>query len=330
LTKKIAVIGFGFMGVVHAKNIIASNNLELCAIVDNRSGDIFSGIESIGNVGPLDLPIEELKLTPVFKTLKECVNHTTPDAVAICVPYFLHYELTKQALDLGLNVLLEKPFCVEVDQGQELIKLADEKMLILMVAHCIRFAPEWEFLAACIHDKRFGQLQLLSTTRSAGEPTWGVWKKNAIKKTCGGSLFDLLIHDIDFMNYCLGKPTDIKINLSHNEYWELSLDYTGISAHVSVNGGFLYKHTTFASEYVATFELSSIRYSSLQPGTIHIGTDSGAETKHVSGDSYRNELEYFGECIQSRNKPEKCLPEASLQTIETCKRIEELNEFISV
>ena len=48
MKKKIVVIGFGFMGVVHAKNIIASWKLELCGIVDNRDGDIFAGIESRG------------------------------------------------------------------------------------------------------------------------------------------------------------------------------------------------------------------------------------------------------------------------------------------
>jgi predicted dehydrogenase len=321
MKKKIAVIGFGFMGVVHAKNIIASDKLELCGIIDNRDGNIFAGIDNIGNHGNQDLPVEQLKQTPVFKTLEECIAKEKPDAVSICVPLFLHYELVKKALNLGLDVLLEKPFCSELEEGRELIRLAEEKGRILMVAHCVRFAPAWGFLAECIRDKRYGKLKLLTTSRMCGEPTWGVWQDDKIKKTCGGSLFDLLIHDIDFVNYCLGSPEDLKLNMNIDEYWELELKYGTSPALISIRGGFLYQHTAFASEYVANFENGSIRFSSLEPEIIHIGTDSGAESINIKGDAYFAELEYFADCIQARSKPEKCLPKESLKAIEICQKI---------
>ena len=218
MKKKIAVIGFGFMGVVHAKNIIENDKLELCAIIDNRD-DIFAGIGKTGNHGELELPVEKLKQVPVYKTLEECVEKEQPDAVSICVPLFLHYELTQKALNLGLDVLLEKPFCPEVSQCNDLINLAKEKDKILMVAHCIRFDPAWEFLSECIKDKRYGKLKMISTCRSCGEPTWGVWQDEKIKKTCGGALLDLLLHDIDFADSCLGTPSDIKVNFNVDDYW---------------------------------------------------------------------------------------------------------------
>jgi predicted dehydrogenase len=318
--KKIAVIGFGFMGVVHAQNILASENLILCAIVDNRE-NIFIGIENTGNKGQLDLSVERLKKMPVYKTLEECCQKENLDAVSICVPLFLHYELAKKALNLGLDVLLEKPFCPELEQCQELINLAKEKKLILMVAHCVRFAPEWEFLANCISDKRYGELKLFSTNRTAGEPTWGVWQDEKIKQTCGGALMDLLIHDIDHANSCLGTPSDIKVNFRCDDYWEIALKYPDNPAKISIKGGFLHRNTPFASEYVATFERGSVRYNTQQPGIIHIGINSGQESVQFNGDMYVNEIEYFAKCIYARNKPEKCLPEASLQTIEVCKKI---------
>ena len=317
---KTAVIGFGFMGAVHAKNILANANLELCGIVDNRN-DVFKDIESTGNHGNLNLSLEKLRQVPVFKTVKECVYKVHPDAVIICVPLFLHYKIAKEALNLGLNVLLEKPFCPEVSQCRGLIDLAKEKKRLLMVAHCIRFAPEWEFLAECIKDKRYGELKLLSASRTAGEPTWGVWQDEKIKKSCGGAIMDLLIHDIDFVNYCLGKPEAVKQNLNIDEYWEMELKYKATPAKVSINGGFLHRNTPFASECIAAFEQGSLRFSSLQPGTIHIGLDTGEESIKVSGDMYANELEYFVNCISKNENPEKCLPEASMQTIEVCRKI---------
>ena len=318
--KKIAVIGFGFMGVVHAKNIINSGNLELCGIVDNRTGDIFAGLDNTGNQGALDLPLEQLKRMPVFKTLEECADEVQPDAVVICVPLFLHYDLTKKALNLGLDVLLEKPLCPEIGQCRELIALAEEKKRILMVAHCIRFAPQYEFLAQCIRDERYGKLRWLTTSRMGGEPTWGVWQNPEIKKTCGGSLLDLLIHDLDFVNYCFGIPANVKVNVHCDEYWEAALQYEHDAA-ISIKGGFLHRNTAFAAEYAATFERGSLRFCTLQSDVIHAGADTGSQAITVAGDGYCEELKYFAECIVSRVQPLRCLPESSMQAIELCCNI---------
>lgn len=318
--KKIAVIGFGFMGAVHAKNIINFGNLELCGIIDNRPGDIFAGLDKVGNQGALDLSLERIKKTQAFKTLEECVDKIQPEAVSICVPLFLHYELTKKALNLGLDVLLEKPFCPEVEQCRELIALAKEKKRILMVAHCLRFAPQYEFLAQCIRDERYGKLRWLTTSRMGGEPAWGVWQNSEIKKTCGGSLLDLLIHDLDFVNYCFGIPANVKVNLHCDEYWEAVLQYNHEVA-ISIKGGFLHRNTAFVAEYAATFERGSLRFCTLQPDVVHIGTDDGAQAITVKGDGYCEELKYFAGCIFKRIPPQRCLPESSLQAIELCCQI---------
>ena len=318
--KKIAVIGFGFMGVVRAKNLINSGTLELCGIVDNRDGDIFAGIANTGNQGALELPMERLARTPVFDTLEECVDQARPEAVLICVPLFLHYELTKKALNFGLDVLLEKPFCPEVEQCRELIELAAEKKRILMVAHSLRFSPPYEVLAQCIRDERHGKLRWLSTTRMGGEPTWGVWQSPEVKKTCGGALFDLLIHDLDFSNYCFGVPAAVKVNVHRDEYWEVVLQYNN-DAVISIKGGFLHRHTAFAAEYAATFERGSLRFCTLQPETVHLGTDNGSQAIMAGGDAYDEELKYFAASLVTRMLPQRCPPESALQAIELCQQV---------
>ena len=319
-----AVIGFGFMGVVHAKNIIASEKLELCGIIDTREGDIFAGIETAGNAGELDLPFEKLRQTTVYQSLNDCLQEQKIDAVSICVPLLLHYKIAKEALELGLDVLLEKPFCPEVEQCRELIDLTKAKNCILMVAHCLRFAPEYEFLAECIKDKRYGELKLLTTNRLGGEPNWGVWKDEKIKKTCGGALMDLLIHDIDFANYCLGEPESISVNTKCDEYWEIPVKYKNTKAIVSIKGGFLHINSAFSAEYTATFENASIRYATTKPGLIEIGTSSRAEQISLNGDMYERELDYFADCIIHRNIPEKCSPESSILSINNCQKTNQM------
>lgn len=319
--KKIAVAGFGFMGVTHALNILKNPNLELCGIIETRQGDIFAGLENTGNHGKIDVPIDALKKTPVFSSMEDCVKKAAPDAVSICLPFYLHYEAAKKALELGLDVLLEKPFCPELEQCRELIELADQKKRVLMVAHCVRFSPQWDFLAQCVKDGRYGKLQMLSTMRMGGEPGWGVWLDPKIKKTCGGALFDLLIHDIDFANYCLGAPSAAKSSLNVDEYWELALEYPDSEAKISVKGGFLRRNTMFMAEYAATFERASLRYCGLQPDTVHIGTEKGAEVLNLQGDLYCAELGYFANCIEKREKPLRCMPEDSMLAIEICKKL---------
>lgn len=321
--KKILIAGMGFMGVTHAKNVLANPDLQLCGIVDVRGDKIFSGMENLGNMGKLNSPMEKLKQTPVFTSLEEGIAATSADAAIICTPLFLHYEMTKTCLNGGLDVLLEKPFCPEVGQCRELIELAQKRERILMVAHCVRFAPQWEFLKQCILDERYGKLRLLSTSRMTGEPAWGVWQDPEIKKTCGGSLFDLLIHDIDFANYCFGRPGKVKVNLNRDEYWELQLDYeTQPDCAVSVKGGFLHRNSPFISIYVATFERASLTYNTQQLETVHIGSDEGLQTVEIQGDAYQEELKYFADCIETRQQPFRCLPIDSLHAIEICREID--------
>jgi len=320
-----AVVGFGFMGVTHAKNILASASLELCGVVDNRGGDLFAGLADSGNQGALDLPLERLRRAPVFKTLEECVDKAKPDAVALCVPLFLHHALAKRALELGLDVLLEKPFCPEPEQCQELVELADGLGRVLMVAHCVRFSPAWEFLDACVKDGRHGALRLLATSRLAGEPTWGVWKDEAVKKTCGGALMDLLVHDLDFVDGALGSPEDVKLGLNVGDYWEVALGFGGAGGpRVSVKGGFLWRNSPFSSDYAATFEGASVRFCSQRPDVVQIGSDKGLETVGLSGDGYVNELDYFARCVESRGRPERCPPSASARAVELCRRVRAL------
>jgi predicted dehydrogenase len=324
--KRIAVIGFGFMGVVHAKNILASDRLELCGIVDNRGGDLFAGLEKTGNRGTLDLPFDRLRRIPVFSTLAECAAQTHPDAAVVAVPLFLHARLTEEALSLGLDVLLEKPFCPEPEPCRSLVRLARENKRILMVAHCVRFMPAWEFLADRIRDGRFGALRLLTTTRMGGEPAWGVWRDETVRKTCGGSLFDLLIHDIDFAGSCFGTPETVRLNFHSEEYWEFEPVYRNTSARISIKGGFLHRNTAFAAEYAATFEQGSIRFSTLEPDVIRVGTDAGPADIGTGGDGYVRELEYFAGCIEQRVPPERCLPEESLAAVELCGELKRLAE----
>jgi len=154
---KVAVIGFGFMGIVHSQNILKNENLELVAIIDKDTDSVAQKInDPVGNFSTGDTDIEVMKQIPVYTSLEACLKHETLNAVHICVHTDLHYSMVKQALNLGLHVLVEKPFVLDVTKGEELIRLATKKNRILMVAHVVRFMSPYKKLVE-IPDSHFSK-----------------------------------------------------------------------------------------------------------------------------------------------------------------------------
>jgi len=325
--KKVAVIGFGFMGATHALNIMKNENLELVAIVDKNPDAIEKGLKPGGNLTTGTIKPEKLKKIQTYTTFDECLVSEQLDAVHVCVHTDLHYEMAKIALSHGLHVLIEKPFCLDAGQGEELIALAEDKGLILMVAHVVRFMPAYQKLKEWIDEKNYGQLRFLSLNRFSGTPQWGQWKeKQAAFGTSGGALFDFVIHDIDFALHVLGKPEKIKSysipgKLSNHDYIDAIWDYPGNNITVKIEGGNMFHSTfPFRAGYIAFFEKATVFYSTLWEDSILI-TDNNRKVEITVAKpegGYYNEIEYFARCIEKNIQPVECMPNDSLETIRTC------------
>jgi predicted dehydrogenase len=122
---KVAVVGFGFMGITHALNILKNPDLKLKAIVDLNPGLIEINLKSgIGNIATGTIDGAELAEINKYSSLEECLRSEEIDVVNICTHVNLHYEMTKYSLMNDKHVFLEKPFCLDVKQAEELITLA--------------------------------------------------------------------------------------------------------------------------------------------------------------------------------------------------------------
>ncbi len=325
--KRVAVVGFGFMGMTHTLNILKNADLQLVAIVDKYPETIDekllsgTGNFSTGNIRPAALA--NLKK---YSDFEECLRNEEVDAVHICVHTDLHYEMAKKALIQNKHVLLEKPFTLDIREAVELIDLAKLKKKILMVAHVVRFMPPYQKLKQWINSKAFGELKFLSLTRFSGLPAWGQWREKQITSKSGGALFDLVIHDIDFANYVLGFPSYIKCNylpggFSKHDYINAMWAYHDRNINVKIEGGITF-HSSFPFQagYMAQFEKASILYTSLKGDSIQIA-DHNTIKEVPAGDAgvgYYNEIAYFGQCMKNNTPPEECMPASSLQAIQLC------------
>ena len=324
---KIAVIGFGFMGMTHTMNILKNKDLKLVAIVDVNQAliekNLYSkrGNFSTGNVDECDL-----ESIHKYSKLDDCLDSEDLDAVSICVHTNLHYEISKKALFHEKHVFLEKPFCLDVNHAEELIKLAEEKKKILMVGHVIRFMEPYRKLKQWVDSMEFGKLKFLSLSRFSGLPGWGQWKEKNITVTSGGALFDLLIHDVDFANYILGSPSEIKCNylpgkMSNHDYISAMWSYKDKDVHVKIEGGnTFHSNFPFQAGYMAQFEKASIQYITFKGDIIQIADDKSIKEVPAgdAGAGYFNEIAYFSRCVKNNTQPEECMPFSSLQSIKLC------------
>jgi predicted dehydrogenase len=325
--KKIVVAGFGFMGRTHAMNVMLNPNLELVALVDKDIDGILKKLKAnSGNISTGTLAEEDLSNVRLYAALKDCLLKESPDACIISVHTDLHYELARTALEAGVNVFLEKPFSLKTDQCKHMIELAEGKNLLLMIGHVVRFMPAYRKLREWITNRDFGILKFLALTRFSGLPLWGQWKeKQEDFGSSGGALFDLVIHDIDFAHWVLGKPDEIKSTclpgrLSQHDYVNACWQYkSGLC--IKIEGGNIF-HSAFPFQagFSAGFEQASILYSSLNPLNIQVTTDTESTFVPVgdANEGFSAELQYFTECLRSREYPYLCSPESALKTIELC------------
>jgi predicted dehydrogenase len=324
----IAVIGFGFMGMTHAMSILNNPGLRLNAIVDKNPGNIRKNLdEQIGNFSTGSMDAEELSSTGIYSDLATCLKNEKIEACVIAVHTDLHYEITQMALNAGLHAFLEKPFCIDVSEGERLIALAREKNLLLMIGHVVRFMPAYVKLKNWIDNQEFGELKFLSLSRFTGIPGWGQWKdKQQDFGATGGALFDLVVHDIDYASWVCGDPDSIIAQclpgkLSNHDYVSALWQYNGNGLHVKIEGGNIF-HTAFPfqASFAARFEQASILYSSRDPENIILTTDT--ETTLIpagdANDGFQAEIDYFAYCLEKNQPPEKCTPESALQSIHIC------------
>lgn len=209
--KNAAVVGFGFMGMTHARNIIQHKNLHLAAIVDSNAA-LFNMESTVktGNIQTGDFSVRDFESAGKYTDIDRCLNSENIDAVIVSVHTGLHYEMTMKSLSRGKHVFVEKPFCLDIGQAQEMTDFARQKGRVLMVGQVVRFMKPYILLKRWIESDEFGRLKFLHLSRFCGVPGWGQWKEGKVAEASGGALFDLVIHDIDFVNYLFGSPDEIR------------------------------------------------------------------------------------------------------------------------
>lgn len=190
---RIGVLGAGFMGGTHARAFAKQPGVEI-VFVSSRS---LSKAQALAT---------ELGATATTDDMA-IVNDPSVDAVSITLPTHLHAEYAIAALRAGKHVLLEKPFGLNDDECDRMIAAEAVAGKNLMVAHVLRFWPEYEALVEMARGGKLGEPLAAVATRLSVLPAWADWF--ADPAVSGGAVLDLMIHDFDALNWVLGVPTSV-------------------------------------------------------------------------------------------------------------------------
>ena len=315
---RVAVIGLGFMGSTHLKAWTSIPSAELAAVCtrDERKlcGD-FSGIQ--GNVGSASRI--DLGSATKYTDLRQLLDDPRVEAVDICLPTDLHAQVAIAAAEAGKHVLVEKPMALDSASARKMIAAAKKQNRVLMVAHVLRFMPEYEILGDLMHAGRIGVVRSATFRRRCAAPGWAAWL--ADPKQSGGGVFDLLIHDIDTCLALFGKPE----MLSATGYESLALGVDVINAQlfypcgltVTVAGGWHHpRKFPFSMEYTVVADCATVEFSSAGRPPSLFREDGEIEMLGLQPkDAYRAEIEYFLECCKDNKSPDLCPPEASADAV---------------
>lgn len=177
-TIRVAVVGVGYLGQFHAEKYAASDKAALVGVVDINDA---RGHEIGGRL--------RTEWFPDYRQLFGRVQ-----CVSIAVPTRLHYQLARDFLEAGIDVLVEKPLAVELAEGKELVELAETKGLVLQVGHLERFNPAIRRLERVIKDPKFVECHRLAPFVERG--------------TDVDVVLDLMIHDIDIIASLVRAPVE--------------------------------------------------------------------------------------------------------------------------
>ena len=213
----VGVIGLGFMGRAHVAAFRdaarAGHPNRLVAVCDPDPARRAGAAPAGGNLRT-GAGAERLFDPSAVKGCahpEELLADPRVELVAICTPTDTHVDLALSALAAGKHVLVEKPVALssaEVARLAAAARAEQARGLLCMPALCMRFWPGWEELAQAVQRGAHGPVRSAVFQRLAAPPSWNpAFYGDAARS--GGALFDLHVHDADFVLHLFGPPAGV-------------------------------------------------------------------------------------------------------------------------
>lgn len=226
--QKIAVIGSGVWGRNIVRNFYNLNVLDTVCDIDEDN---------------LKKVREDYKGVKTTKDFKEILSNPEITGVAVVTPSHTHYKIVKEMLMAGKHVYVEKPISTVAQEAMDLLNLANERGLILMVGHLLLYHPAVNRLKMLIDEGALGEVVYAQSDRL---------NVNYFKND-RSVMWDLAPHDVSMISYVTGKEprriiSAIGCSSDRNEIMDIThigIEFEdGLTAHISDSWITPKKHVT--------------------------------------------------------------------------------------
>ena len=309
---KTAMVGLGKMGLSHLSIARAHPQIDLVAGCDATAylTDILSKHTGLKCYADFDRMLESEQI----------------EALIVATPSKLHAGMVGKALERGLHVFCEKPFVLDVADGERLVATAAEKRVVTQVGYHYRFVGAFKEAARLVASGALGEVHHVRAEaygpvvlRRKG----GTWR--SAKSEGGGALYDYACHAIDLVNFIVAMPTGVS-GVVRNSVFSRDVDdevysslsfANGASGQLSVNWSdeSFRKMSTKISVWGTNGRLTADRQECQlylrEPHAALPGVDKGWTVRYTTdlsdpvwfylrGEEYSAQIDYFVESILAK------------------------------
>lgn len=192
---KVGVVGLGKMGLSHFSMVNAHPKVETVAC--DGAGFMIDVLSK--NIS-----------APVYKDYDDMLANAGLDAVMIATPSRLHAPMVETALQKGLHVFCEKPFCLNWSDSERLTNLAAEKGRVAQVGYHYRYVGAFQEMKRLIEAGAIGRITHVLAEAYGPvvlRPKRATWRTD--KAEGGGCLYDYAAHPLNLLNWFFGAPDQV-------------------------------------------------------------------------------------------------------------------------
>jgi predicted dehydrogenase len=298
---KVGIVGAGFMGTTHAE-------------AWSQTDAVIAGL--------LADPIEEAKPLADQYAAKVYPDLTTMlgdvDIVDICTPTHLHYQMVLQAAEAGKDIICEKPLGRTVTQARQMVSTCRQAGVQLLVAHVVRFFPEYASTKAAVDQGQIGRVGVVRLSRGSYRPKKPVGNWFLDESKSGGILMDLMIHDFDYARWIAGEVESVFAKKVTTANPEAPVEYAlavikhknGALSHIA--GAWAYPPPTFKTRIEIAGDAGLIEFDSEDTAPIQNrllklddenAPDVAVPSSPVSESPYTTQIMEFYAVLQNKVKP---------------------------
>jgi predicted dehydrogenase len=327
---KVGIVGYGFMGRMHAACYDALDDVEIKAVVDAVPAKRSMAAEARG--------------CAVFENSAAMLEGADMDIVDVCSCTGAHEEHILAGLAHGKHVICEKPMSLTLESCDRIIAAARSASTKVMIAQVTRFWPEYQAVRKLVRSGELGGVQWVSARRLSSVPTWSESNWILDVSASGGVVFDTHIHDQDFIAELIGPPKKIMavrtLGCSGGDsILTLGWEHTGGANSYAEASSSLPPGFPFNMSLLAACEKGAIRFNSARTPSLVVYPAGGGEyvpeipvpavgSAKAGGNidalgGYFNEISYFVDCVKTGNSPEVITLEDARQAVRICLAVRE-------